>query len=92
MEPATRIERAACGLRFLESPTAENVTPQKTTSEAAPEVGPDGTGLPCPGSSVVAESLADDAGFENPRSPETKGHDLDESHRFQSLMEEPQAG
>ena len=88
LDPATRIERATCGLRFSESPTAENVTPQETTSEATPEVGPDRTGLPCPGSSVVAETHADEAGFENPRVPKTIGRDLEQLHRAQSLVEE----
>ena len=30
MEPATRIERATCGLRNFENPSSENPTPQET--------------------------------------------------------------
>jgi hypothetical protein len=51
-------------------------------------MGPDGAGLSCPGSSEVAETHADDAGFENPRAPETIGHDLEQLHRSQSLVEQ----
>ena len=55
MEPATRIERATCGLRISSNPTSDNLTPQETTKEDAPEVGTDGSELSCPGSSVVAD-------------------------------------
>ena len=56
MEPATRIERATCGLRNLDNPTSDNLTPQETTKQGAPNMGPDGPGLSCPGSSVVADN------------------------------------
>ena len=49
-----------CGLRIVSTPTADNVTPQETTKQDALEVGPDGAGLSCPGSSVVAESEDED--------------------------------
>ena len=55
MEPATRIERATCGLRIPQNPTSDNLKPQETTKEDAPDMGPDGAELSCPGSSVVAE-------------------------------------
>ena len=55
MEPATRIERATCGLRTVPEPTSDNVTPQETTKQAPPDMGLDGGSLSCPGSSVVAE-------------------------------------
>ena len=55
IETGAQIERATCGLRILDSPTSDNLTPQETTKEEAPEVGTDGAGLSCPGSSVVAE-------------------------------------
>ena len=55
MEPATRIERATCGLRTVPDPTSDNVTPQETTKQDPSDMGQDGASLPCPGSSVVAE-------------------------------------
>ena len=55
MEPAIRIERTTCGLRISDSPTSGNLTPQETTTQDALDMGPDGAGLSCPGSSVVAE-------------------------------------
>jgi len=55
MEPAIRIERPTCGLRSSASPTTDNLTPQQTTNQNAPEMGLDGSDLSCPGSSVVAE-------------------------------------
>jgi hypothetical protein len=54
MEPATGIEPATCGLRISGKPTSDNLTPQETTNQDAPETGADGAGLSCPGSSVVA--------------------------------------
>jgi hypothetical protein len=59
MEPAIRIERTTCGLRISDSPTSDNLTPQETTNQDAPDMGPDGAGLSCPGSSVVAEERID---------------------------------
>jgi hypothetical protein len=55
MEPATRIERATCGLRTVPDPTSDNVNPQETTTQEVGEMGLDGGSLSCPGSSVVAE-------------------------------------
>jgi hypothetical protein len=53
MEPATRIERATCGLLISEYPTSDKLSPQETTNQDASEVGSDGSGLSCPGSSVA---------------------------------------
>jgi len=39
MESATRIEPATCGLRNSENPTSDNLNPQETTSQDAPDVG-----------------------------------------------------
>ena len=50
-----RIE-ATCGLRISDSPTSDNLTPQETTNQDAPDMGADGAGLSCPGSSVVANA------------------------------------
>ena len=61
MEPATRIERATCGLRTSADPTSDKLTPQETTNEDSSEVAGDGAGLSCPGSSVVAESARDNS-------------------------------
>ena len=55
MEPATRIERATCGLRTVPEPTSDHVNPQETTTQDSPDMGLDGDSLPCPGSSVVAD-------------------------------------
>ena len=56
-EPITyRIERMTCGLRISDSPTSDNLTPQETTNQDAPDMGEDGAGLSCPGSSVVADA------------------------------------
>lgn len=41
-----------CGLRISATPTSDNLTPQETTKDSAPEVGAGGAGLSCPG--VVA--------------------------------------
>jgi hypothetical protein len=54
MEPANRIERTTCGLRISDSPTSDNLTPQETTNQDAPDMGDDGGELSCPGGSVVA--------------------------------------
>jgi hypothetical protein len=56
MEPAIRIERTTCGLRSSASPTTDNLTPQETTNQDTPDMGPDRAVLPCPGSSMVAHS------------------------------------
>jgi hypothetical protein len=45
VEPATRIERATCGLRNFQNPTADNQTPQETTNQDAHDIGPDGAGF-----------------------------------------------
>ena len=63
MEPATGIEPATCGLRISDSPTSDNLNPPETTKQDAPEVGADGAGLSCPGSSVVADSRSDGEGL-----------------------------
>jgi hypothetical protein len=53
---APEIIEATCGLRITPSPTSDNLTPQETTNEAASDVGADGAGFFCPGSSVVADA------------------------------------
>jgi len=45
-----------CGLRNSDSPTSDNITPQESTNQDAPDMGEDGAGLSCPGSSVVANA------------------------------------
>jgi len=59
MEPATRIERATCGLRNSKTPTSGNLNPQETTKEDTSEVGTDGSELSCPGSSVRKDEIRD---------------------------------
>ena len=51
-------------------------------------MGPDGGGLSCPDSSVVAEG----ARFENPAAPETMASNLVSSFGSQSLTAESEAG
>jgi hypothetical protein len=77
-----------CGLRISDSSTSDNLTPQETKNQDAPDMGEDGAGLSCPGSSVVAEG----ARFENPTAPETIDLDLLLSFRSQSLTEESEIG
>ena len=55
MEPATRIGRATCGLRISANPASDNLNPQQPTIQDAREMGADGAGFSCPGSSVVAD-------------------------------------
>jgi len=54
LAPAPRTFNAArtltCGLRISDTPTSNNLTPEETTRQAAPDMGPDGAGLSCPGS------------------------------------------
>src|SRR5688500_6068268 len=47
--------RATCGLRISRTPTSDNLSPQESTKEEAPDMGPGRAGLSCPGSSVVAD-------------------------------------
>ena len=49
------VQRLTRGLGIVSNPTSDNLNPQKTTKEDAPEVGTDGPELSCPGTSVVAE-------------------------------------
>ena len=51
-----------CGLRNFENPTSDNLNPQETTSQGAPDMGLDGAGLSYPGSSVVADCEDKDGG------------------------------
>ena len=48
-------ERATRGLGISPNPTSDNLNPQETTNQDSADMGPDGGGLSCPGSSVVAE-------------------------------------
>ena len=56
MELARGIEPPTCGLQTPPSTTSDNLSPQETTKQDAPDMGPDGAGLSCPGSSVVADA------------------------------------
>jgi len=49
------MNRATCGLQTSPSDNSDNLTPRETTSQDTGTVGADGGGLPCPGSSVVAD-------------------------------------
>ena len=59
LAPAPRTFNAArtltCGLRISDSPTSDNLTLRETTNQDTPDMGPDGAGLSCPGTSVVAD-------------------------------------
>lgn len=48
---------ATRGLGIVPSPTTDNPTPQETTNQDAPEVGPDGAGVYFPGSSLLADEV-----------------------------------
>jgi len=54
-----RIEWTTYGLRISGDPTTDNLTPQEITTQDTAQVGTDGDGLSCPGSSVVAEERID---------------------------------
>ena len=92
MEPATRIERATCGLRITPSTTSDNLTPQETTTEDSANMGPDGADLSCPGGSVVADSEGEAARFEAPTGSETIDPDLILSFPSQSLTADQEVG
>ena len=47
------------GLGIVPNPTLDNLNPQESTTQDGFDMGPDGDGLSCPGSSVVADE--DDA-------------------------------
>ena len=67
------------------SPTSDNLTPQVTTRQDAIDMGPDGAGVPCPGSSSVAEV----AKFEAPTGAETIGPDHVSLGRSQCPVPQP---
>jgi hypothetical protein len=51
------------GLGISPNPTLDNLTPQETTTQDAPDMGLEGAGLSCPGSSVVADEDDGKKGF-----------------------------
>ena len=53
--------------------SSDNLTPQETTNQDAPDMGADGAGLSCPGGSMVAEGTS----CENATDPETIGSTID---------------
>ncbi len=53
-QPLNAKEALSCGLQNSESPASDNRTPQETTIQDTDTVGADRGGLPCPGSSAVA--------------------------------------
>ena len=57
--PPTRIERATRGLGIAANPTSDNLNPQEAIRHDINEVGTDGAGLSCPGSSMVADLDSD---------------------------------
>src|SRR6476469_2853798 len=84
--------RLTCGLRNSKNPTSDNLTPQQTTKDDAPEVGTDGPELSCPGSSVVADAEGEAARFENTPIPEPIGSNRDQSFSSQSFGQESETG
>jgi hypothetical protein len=84
--------QATCGLGISEKPTSDNLNPQETTNQSAPDMGIDGAKLSCPGSSVVADLEGEAVRFENPDAIETIGPHLTSSVRSQSLTEESEVG
>ena len=51
--------RPTCGLRISDEPPSDNLTLQETTIQDASDIGTDGTGLSCPGSSEVVTEEED---------------------------------
>jgi len=52
-----RAGAATCGFRISDGPTSDNLTPQETTKQDAPEMGADGGDLSYSGSRVVADGF-----------------------------------
>lgn len=50
---------STCGSRIVPSPTSDNLTSPEITNQDTLMVGVDGSGLSCPGSSVVADQVRD---------------------------------
>jgi len=50
------LRNLTCGLRNSANPITDNLTLQETTIQDAFDMAPDGAGLSCPGSSVVADA------------------------------------
>jgi hypothetical protein len=48
--------RVTCGLRIVSDPTPSHLSPSRTISDDAAQEAVDGPGLPCPGSTGVADS------------------------------------
>jgi hypothetical protein len=55
----TKTQETVLGTFFF---PPDNLTPQETTNQDAPEMGADGIDLSCPGSSVVADSSQESDG------------------------------
>jgi hypothetical protein len=55
VELARGIEPPTGGLQNFDNPTSDNLSPQETTNQDAVELAPDGGGLSCSGSNVVAD-------------------------------------
>jgi hypothetical protein len=72
-----------CRSRNSDSPTSDNLSPQETINQDTPDMGLDGAGLSCPGSSEVAEG----ARFETTDTPETIEPDLTASVLSQPFTE-----
>ena len=81
-----------CGLRISANPTSDNLNPQETTKDDAPDMGLDGAGLSCPGSSVVAEAEGEAARFENTSAPETIARDRFSSVELQAIADQLEEG
>ena len=70
------MNRATCGLQSSERPTSDNLTPQETTNQDSTDMEPDRGGLPCPGSSVIADYGAEIERVEASTGSQTIGPDL----------------
>jgi hypothetical protein len=58
--PNKKFKEVTCGLRIVSLPTSNHLSPHRTTTDASSEPPVDGSGLPCPGSTAVADSDSDD--------------------------------
>ena len=79
---------STCGLENSDRLPSDNITPQETTEEESGMVGADGPGLPCPGSSVVADRDGESGWFISSADSETTSFDRSTLFHSHSLAEE----
>lgn len=83
-----QLRNLTCGLRTSANPSIDNLTRQETTNHDAPEVGPDGGDLSCPGSGEVARmDYVGQRDFKLDIDTETIERELHTSEEYQEFWE-----